>query len=353
MTPVVRGVLAAVGAITSAACSGPTTELRVAVSSSSVPAVAANVQAAATGWWFADGLGRDEYLDDELLPLLGDPSGELRDVAPARLDAAGWSFVNPLGERAPLLIRGPDGELFDDVDPKGVEWLILALHQTTMIGGAEPCGDVEGGPAAFGTVLADEFDTVVICPTSPFTGGRQPGAPWETDWFYQRHPRWSAIGREVAEVVWTIDALGAAGFPVDDVVVVGHSQGAIVGTVAAALDDRIGVLVASGGYVDADNDLEPDRWSRDGWYRAFPGAVAFDLLEPLAAIAPRSVLSIGYDSDDVFGDVIPPDAAREILGESGADFDLTLLSGEHGVAIETIETMSAWLRTHLPVQVDR
>ena len=183
------------------------------------------------------------------------------------------------------------------------------------------------------------------CLTVPFTGERQSEAHWDTTAFYERYPGWSAMGKDISEVGWLLDALDAAAVDVEDVLVVGHSQGSIYGLFAAALDERIDRVIANAGFVDTAGDPDPGRWSRESWYRAFPAAPdGLDYLEVLAAIAPRCALLINYDADAILVATAPAPAALSDFESRFASIDWLAATGPHDWQQPQLVTAAAWAR---------
>ena len=143
--------------------------------------------------------------------------------------------------------------------------------------------------------------------------------------FYKRYPRWSLMGKMVADTRAAIDA--AASLEVIDptrIYVVGYSLGAKVGLLAAALDSRVTALAAVCGF-DALRLSSPQEGTEGIWHYShlhglmpklgfFIGQeprLPFDYDEALALIAPRPVLLVAPEFDHY---AIVEDVRREVEG---------------------------------------
>jgi pimeloyl-ACP methyl ester carboxylesterase len=295
--------------------------------------------------WFGDpSANRDEFVASELEVLLGEPSVPLLAAGPIEVSGGGLSYRNPLGERVPLEVRLPGGSQWSGTSPLPTSApVMIALHQTNEVGGREPCGEESSGTMAYGTYFARR-GYVVVCPTLSFTGTRQPTDTWDTTDLYAAYPSWSAMGKDVSEVSWLIDSLSQLDDRIDDVAVVGHSQGAIYALYSAAADERIGTVVANAGYADTDLDPITDRWARAGWYRAFRSwPTGLDQLEVVAAIAPRCALLINYDRDDILIATEPSPDRLRAFQQLFPTITWMRIHGEHDWPVPQQALAAEWL----------
>ncbi len=133
----------------------------------------------------------------------------------------------------------------------------------------------------------------------------------EIERFYQRHPRWSLLGKMVRDSQAALEALLSLEF-VDTTRVygLGYASGSLVGLHLAALDPRLagfaGVCIPPALRLDTD---EPEtgglrRWShltmlwpQLGLYRDDPTRLPYDLSDLIGAIAPRPALIISPQLD--------------------------------------------------------
>jgi pimeloyl-ACP methyl ester carboxylesterase len=130
----------------------------------------------------------------------------------------------------------------------------------------------------------------------------------EVTHFYERYPRWSLLGKDVADTVAAIDALETLPW-IDKrrIYLLGYSAGGMVALHAAALDDRVAGVVSVAGFspmrgsgTNSASAQHLQRWSRvlpfqprlatflDGGENRIP----YDYDELLACIAPRTALVI-------------------------------------------------------------
>jgi len=93
--------------------------------------------------------------------------------------------------------------------------------------------------------------------------------PYDSRAFYQRHPRWSMVGKNTWDIQRAIDYL--VNRPEVDpkrIACVGHSLGGHSSLFAAAFDPRVAVCVANGGVLGWMR--QTDHWSRPGGITAPP-----------------------------------------------------------------------------------
>ena len=129
--------------------------------------------------------------------------------------------------------------------------------------------------------------------------------------FYRRYPRWSLMGKMVADTRAAIDALTALdSVDASRISLMGYSLGARVGILTAALDGRVHALAAVCGFdplrLDtADRGVEGIRhyshlhglMPRLGFFVGSETRLPFDFDEPLALAAKRPVLLIAPTHD--------------------------------------------------------
>lgn len=129
--------------------------------------------------------------------------------------------------------------------------------------------------------------------------------------FYERYPRWSKMGRMIADVRSAVDAL--ENFEIIDkrrIYVFGYTLGGTVGHYAAALDDRIVGAASVCGVtpmrIDArENGIEGVKayshlhglLPRLGFFIGSERRIPYDFHEILACIAPRPVLVVAPQLD--------------------------------------------------------
>lgn len=163
--------------------------------------------------------------------------------------------------------------------------------------------------------------------------------------FYERYPKWSLMGKMVADTRNAIDAVAALdGVDASRIYLMGYALGAKVGLLTAALDDRVRALAAVCG-VDplrldtADKGSEGIKhyshlhgtMPRLGFFAGHEDRVPFDYDAVLALAAPKPLLVVAPTLDryarveDVRREV---EAARRVYG---------LLGHENALKLETPE----------------
>lgn len=129
--------------------------------------------------------------------------------------------------------------------------------------------------------------------------------------FYRRYPKWSLMGKMVADTRAAIDAASALEMiDPERIYVVGYALGAKVGLIAAALDDRIRGLAAVAGFDPLRLDKKDTGTEGIRQYSHLHGLIPpfgffvdhedrlpVDFDEILAAVAPRSVLIVAPELD--------------------------------------------------------
>lgn len=137
--------------------------------------------------------------------------------------------------------------------------------------------------------------------------------------FYERFPHWSKMGRMVADVRWSVDALSELEF-IDPlrIYTAGYALGGTVGLYSAALDDRIAGVISVGGFTPmrlnksgktAEGIYEYSHLHgllpRLGFFAENEAHIPYDFHEILAAIAPRPLLIVApsWDQYAVLEDV--------------------------------------------------
>jgi dienelactone hydrolase len=129
--------------------------------------------------------------------------------------------------------------------------------------------------------------------------------------FYRRYPKWSLMGKMVADTRAAIDALGAVdAVDTSRISIMGYSLGAKVGLLTSALDDRVHAVAAVCGFdplrrATADRGVEGIRHyshlhglvPRLGFFIGNESRLPFDFDEPLALASSRPVLVVAPTLD--------------------------------------------------------
>ena len=184
--------------------------------------------------------------------------------------------------------------------------------------------------------------------------------------FYNRYPRWSKMGKMVADVSGAVDALSNFEF-IDstNIFAAGYSLGATVGLYAAALDERIAGVVSVAGFTPMRLST-PDKGTegikafshlhgllpRLGFFVGNESRIPYDFHEILASVAPRPVLVIApeWDKDADLRDVhTAVEAAGNIYGLYSASEKLQIFSPDdyNRFSPEMREKTLQWLENNL------
>ena len=227
-------------------------------------------------------------------------------------------FDTEPGESVPAFLLRPR-------NLRGKAPVVLCPHQTTQAGKKEPAG-LAGNPQLHSAVhlvqrgfVTFTYDAICFGERHDATSGHYGDAiP-----FYQKHPRWSLLGKMVWDLGRAIDYLETLDF-VDATRIgsVGHSHGGITTLFAMAFDERLKAGASNCGFDTFRIDGNTWRWSRAtallprlgfytsnpalnmDFYRAVPDSeviqTPFEMHEMLSLIAPRPLFLSTSDDDFVF-----------------------------------------------------
>jgi len=262
---------------------------------------------------------------------------------------------------------------------RGKTPVVICPHQTTQAGKKEPAG-LAGNPqlqTALHLVqrgfITFTYDAICFGERhDPTTGHYGDAIP-----FYQKHPRWSLLGKMIWDLSRVIDYLETLDF-VDSQRIgsVGHSHGGITTLFAMAFDERIRAGASNCGFDTFRIDGNTWRWSHAtallprlgfyvsnprinmDFYRAVPDSeviqTPFDMHEMLSLIAPRPLFLSTSDEDFVF-----PNAgwsARRSLGRVNPVYELLgsseklssyFFSAGHNFPAEASNQAYTWLERWL------
>ncbi|MBN2147764.1 MAG: dienelactone hydrolase family protein [Anaerolineales bacterium] len=202
---------------------------------------------------------------------------------------------------------------------------ILAMHQMNDFGKDEVVGLFGNKNYAYGDELASR-GYVVLAPDYLTFGERVfPGKEkFDSMPFYERHPKWSMVGKDIEDSMAAIDVLHTFGY-VDKsrIGVIGHSHGGSNSIFAMALDERISVGVSNCGMSVISEEEKCLEWSAEDEYIYFPTLrkyllegkdLPFDINEVAALIAPRPWCNISAYYDQTLGN-------QEFLAKVGVQFN--------------------------------
>lgn len=278
------------------------------------------------------------------------------------------SYRAGTGETIPALLLLPHGA-------QGRLPAVLCPHQTTQEAKREPAG-LAGNPEQFTALRLVERGYVTLTWDAIGFGERHDPASGhygDAVPFYEAYPRWSFLGKMIADASRGIDYLRTLDV-VDPARIgcMGHSHGGITTLFTIALDDRIAAGAANCGFDTFRIDGNVFRWSHAtallpklgfflrspyinmDLYRAVPDSeviqTPFDMHEVLALAAPRPLLLSTSDDDFVF-----PNAGwsarkslsrvRPVYGALGAAdrLDAVFFSAGHRLPPDILMRAGDWL----------
>ena len=187
---------------------------------------------------------------------------------------------------------------------------IIAMHPTAAEGKDVSAGLCGKPGRQYGKELV-ERGYIVLVPDIFAAGERIPagGKDYETEFFYDRYPDWSAMGKMLYDHMQGVDYLAAL-VEVDSskIGAIGHSLGGHNAFLLAAFDERIKASVSSCGLTSIIDDPDVFRWSRKEWFVYFKtlkdyfckGYSPFEFHEILALIAPRAFFNWTAKDDHIF-----------------------------------------------------
>lgn len=240
---------------------------------------------------------------------------------------------------------------------------IVALHGTFAKGKERVAGLVGNPDKAYLDHLCRR-GYVVIAPDHFVAGHRVPPAgPYETGRFYQKHPKWTAVGKFTYEHSIAIDVLQSLD-QVDSrrIGALGHSLGGHGTIFLAAYDERVQAAACNCGGSFFRHNPKVEAWARDHWYvylkHIRPGLLEgrlppIDFHEIIALISPRAFLDLSALNDGV------PLTQRQrvvmlmqIMGVyelygMPQNFAFYVHGRGHSVEHESRELIYAWMDTHL------
>jgi dienelactone hydrolase len=252
---------------------------------------------------------------------------------------------------------------------------VLCPHQTTQEGKREPAG-VAGNPEQATAKRLAERGFITFTWDALCFGERHDAASGhygDAIPFYERHPRWSLLGKMVLDLGRAIDYLQTVEL-VDRARIgcTGHSHGGITTIFGLALDPRVAAGASNCGFDTFRIDGNVWRWShatalmpRLGFYvsspyinmdryRGVPDSeviqVPFDLHEVLALAAPRPLLLSTSEDDFVFPNAgwsarMALARVRQVYSALGAGERLESLyfTGGHRLPMEVARHQEDWL----------
>jgi len=249
----------------------------------------------------------------------------------------------------------------DDPDDKPA---VICCHARNRIGKDEPAGANEGDPAlAFAKHYA-EMGYVTLAPDCVTAGERiySKSEPFESKSFYKENPKWSLLGKMLADHIRAVDVLSDyQGVDPNRIGVMGHGLGGTNALLLGAFDERIHAVVASSAFTMLESDKNPARWTDDDGCVLLPklkkdieaGEFGFDWDQVLALLAPNPTLVLSSSKDEIFSNAESCEkavkSAKVVYGKLGAKMALESFSHADGHTVTwesqlaADEWMDRWL----------
>jgi len=240
---------------------------------------------------------------------------------------------------------------------------IVALHGTYEKGKQRAAGLIDNPNKAYLDHLCRR-GYVVIAPEHFVSGDRvPPEGAYETGRFYEKHPKWTAVGKFTFEHSIAIDVLQTLD-EVDPqrIGALGHSLGGHGTFFLAAYDERVKASACNCGGAFFRHNPQVEAWGRDHWYVYFKH-MRTDLLagklppidfhEIIALIAPRAFLDVS-----ALNDRHPGTQRQRVqmltklmdvydLYEQPQNFAFFVHGRGHSVAHESRQLIYGWMDAHL------
>lgn len=327
-----------------------------------------------TDWYRADP-DRWQRRRAEILAAFGELLGEGVSEPPADRDLQwhGEERAEGLLIRKLSFLAEPDDRLYAYLvvpeELAGPAPAIVCIHGTTA-DAKEAClgrGNYPGGSRGTAIDLARR-GFVTLAPDHFCAGERlKPGeSPYDPRPFYERHPGWSEMGKDIYDHRLCLDLLQT--LPEVDgsrLGAIGHSLGGYGTVFLAAMDERVQAAVSSCGVTVWEADNLKYNWSRTqpGRYVHFPKLREYwnkgqrapvDFPEIMAAIAPRALLNVSAVGNDVCFPIFEPfaelyvqvESVYKLLGAEGK-FACFFHSGGHSFNHAPRGLAYAWLQEQL------
>lgn len=210
------------------------------------------------------------------------------------------------GDQVPALLLIPLGAKASQTRPA-----ILALHPTNKLGKTS-VATVEGVPNRMYGLELVRRGYIVLAPDALTSGERiaEGARMFDSSAFYQQHPGWSTVGKNLADHQQALDVLSQ--HPLVDrerIGVMGHSFGGYNAYFLSAMDERVKAVVSSCGVSPFSNTNDIQHWGRRPMpYTHFPlftaqlkkGFVPFEFNEIMALTAPRPQFYYSGQADTIF-----------------------------------------------------
>ncbi len=200
---------------------------------------------------------------------------------------------------------------------------LLCIHPTTAgsgkdrvagLAGLKPNSppDASDNSRSYGLELTKK-GYVTLCIDLLTDGERvSPGlGPYDSRNFYQKHPQWSMVGKNLWDAMRSIDFLAQRKeVDLNRLGCIGHSLGGHSSLFTAAFDKRVRAAVCNGGVYDW---MRPkDHWARPGGYvplvpgeKAIPGVGRYTYIKGFAPYLKETQMPVPVDFDDLMMMICP------------------------------------------------
>ncbi|SDE44809.1 Alpha/beta hydrolase family protein [Paenibacillus sp. UNCCL117] len=204
----------------------------------------------------------------------------------------------------------PDGAETSGAASKQIP-AILALHPTQEMG-KDNIATPQGKKNRMYALELVQRGYVVLAPDALTAGERiEPGgAAFHSGLFYERHPEWSTVAKNITDHMQSVDVLCSLDVVNPHAVgAIGHSFGGYNSYFLAGMDDRIKAVVSSCGFSPFTGDPHPEHWG----YRSYPythipkmsadlqqDRIPFEFHEIAALCAPVPFFNYAGQADHIF-----------------------------------------------------
>ncbi|WDV45365.1 dienelactone hydrolase family protein [Clostridiaceae bacterium M8S5] len=241
---------------------------------------------------------------------------------------------------------------------------VVVMHQfqDTNIGKKEPAG-IEGNKNLF---IGHELvlrGYVVLIPDYLTAGERViDNQLFNSKYFYEKHPQWSIIGKNLEDSFSAIDILVSLDYVDENKIgVIGHSLGGHNSLLSFAFDERVKVGVSNCGFSVLSEEEMVMEWVDDTYnfmpamkqYLSRGNKLPFDFHEIAGLICPRPWLNVSAYYDDAYGN-------QEFLSQVGnmlyrlydlydesSNFAYLMHGSNHTFPLHVRELSYSWLDNYL------
>lgn len=239
-------------------------------------------------------------------PVAWKTLGETKEPDHTRVHLA---YDTVFGDAVTAYLLLPD-DTVSGKDSDGRRPAVLALHPTHETGKANVATASGRDNRRYGLELVSR-GYIVLAPDALTAGERiYPGlAAFRSAPFYERHPAWTTVGKNIADHRQGVDLLcSLEQVDPERIGAIGHSFGAYNAYFLAGLDRRVRAIVSSCGFSPFCGDRRPTHWGVRDWYTHLPSItehlsryeVPFEFHEIAALAAPTPSFYYYGQRDQIF-----------------------------------------------------